>query len=341
MSDKQNQTVMKTREYWVDNTKVFACFLVVIGHFWMSMVGSSIVPETACYQWFIATIYYFHVPLFFICSGYLYQKLNRSNTLHQRLRTIYKKIVCLGIPYVTFTLITWIFKAVFSGEVNIANEGLLRTFFVSPEAPYWYLYSLILIFTVTPTFETKGKAVIGLICAIVCKILSFFVDVPVLPYVLKYEIWFVLGITMEKYEVLTIIPLKKLRNTGVILATMFLALSIPGATMFSSNQFVKFIMGILGCGASIVLFVSFTNPEKWSGYLAFLSQYTMPIFLMHTIFAAGVRIVLMKIGITSGLIHVTLGLPAGFVGPIIATRVMKMLGLDVLIWPGRLLKSHK
>ena len=67
----------RTREKWVDDVKVIACILVVVGHFFQSMVKASILPDSGLYEWFITTVYYFHVPLFFICSGYLYQKYSK------------------------------------------------------------------------------------------------------------------------------------------------------------------------------------------------------------------------------------------------------------------------
>ncbi len=64
----------KKRDIWVDNVKVVACILVVLGHFYQSMVKSGIADDTFFYKLFNNTIYYFHVPLFFICRGFLYQK---------------------------------------------------------------------------------------------------------------------------------------------------------------------------------------------------------------------------------------------------------------------------
>ena len=55
----------KDREKWVDYVKVIACVLVVLGHFFQSMVKSTIIPDNDLYSWFNKTIYYFHVPLFF------------------------------------------------------------------------------------------------------------------------------------------------------------------------------------------------------------------------------------------------------------------------------------
>lgn len=66
-----------TRIVWVDNVKVIACILVALGHFYQSMTQANILNVSDLYLWFNKTIYYFHVPLFFICSGYLYQKHTR------------------------------------------------------------------------------------------------------------------------------------------------------------------------------------------------------------------------------------------------------------------------
>ena len=57
--------------------------------------------------------------------------------------------------------------------------------------------------------------------------------------------------------------------------------------------------------------------------MSFLAKYTKPIFLMHTLFAAPLRFVLLKIGITNAVVYVTMGLGISFVGPIVAAWIMK------------------
>ena len=89
MSEK---TAVRTREKWVDDVKVIACILVVLGHFFQSMTKASILPENDLYEWFETTIYYFHVPLFFICSGYLYQKYSKVNSISIRCKNVVKKV---------------------------------------------------------------------------------------------------------------------------------------------------------------------------------------------------------------------------------------------------------
>ena len=165
MSEK---TAVRTREKWVDGVKVIACILVVLGHFFQSMTKANILPENDLYEWFNTTIYYFHVPLFFICSGYLYQKYSKVNSVGSWYRNVAKKVLVLGVPYATFTTATWVLKKVFSSSVNDQIGGLGETLFFHP-TPYWYLYALFFIFLVTPTFNSVKAAAVGLVVALAAK----------------------------------------------------------------------------------------------------------------------------------------------------------------------------
>ena len=160
---------MRKREKWVDDVKVVACILVVLGHFFQSMTKADILPANDLYKWFNTTIYYFHVPLFFICSGYLYQRYSKVDSIHSWYKNVLKKALVLGIPYITFSTATWILKTLFSSSVNDQIGGLGDTLLLHPTSPYWYLYALFFIFLVTPTFGNVKTGVIGLIVALIMK----------------------------------------------------------------------------------------------------------------------------------------------------------------------------
>ena len=209
------QIAVKTREKWVDDVKVIACILVVLGHFFQSMVKASIMPENDLYKWFNITIYYFHVPLFFICSGYLYQKYSKVNSVDGWYRNVAKKAVALGVPYVTFSTATWVLKKVFSSSVNDQVGGLGNTLLFHPASPYWYLYALFSIFLLTPTFKSVKMAVGGLIVAIAMKTIALNgggYGVYAVSTVLSNEIWFVLGMSICVFNV----QLKGKRIQGTI-----------------------------------------------------------------------------------------------------------------------------
>ena len=334
MSEK---TAVRTREKWVDDVKVIACILVVLGHFFQSMTKANILPENNLYGWFNTTIYYFHVPLFFICSGYLYQKYSKVNSVGSWYRNVAKKVLALGVPYATFTTATWVLKKVFSSSVNDQIGGLGETLFLHPTAPYWYLYALFFILLVTPTFNSVKAAAVGLVVALAAKSLILTgggYSVYAVSTVLSNEIWFVLGMSICTFNV----QLKGRKVQGMICGVLFIILSIMVYTAEISSNAVSFAMGLLACVAVILIVAGFE--EKFGRGMDFLAKYTMPIFLMHTLFAAPLRSILMKIGIENAVIHVVLGLGISFAGPIIAAWIMKKTKwLEFFLYPNKFIRK--
>lgn len=331
------KTAVRTREKWVDDVKVIACILVVLGHFFQSMTKASILPENDLYEWFETTIYYFHVPLFFICSGYLYQKYSKVNSVGSWCKNVAKKALALGVPYVTFTTATWVLKKVFSSSVNDQIGGLGDTLFLHPTAPYWYLYALFFIFLVTPTFNSVKATIVGLVVALSAKalILTGGDGVYAVSTILRNEIWFVLGMSICAFNV----QLKDRKVQGTIFGLLFMILSIVVYTAEIGGSAISFAMGLLACVAVILMVAEFE--QKFGRGMDFLAKYTMPIFLMHTLFAAPMRSVLMKVGIENAVIHVVLGLGISFVGPIIAAWIMKKTKwLEFFLYPNKVIKHY-
>lgn len=71
-----------------------------------------------------------------------------------------------------------------------------------------------------------------------------------------------------------------------------------------------FFMGLLACYVVIILTVYFE--VTFGRCFTFLSKYTMPIFLIDTLFAAPMRSILIRIGIENGIVHILLGLGISF-----------------------------
>ena len=332
------KTAVRTREKWVDDVKVIACILVVLGHFFQSMTKASILPENDLYEWFETTIYYFHVPLFFICSGYLYQKYSKVNSVGSWCKNVAKKALALGVPYVTFTTATWVLKKVFSSSVNDQIGGLGDTLFLHPTAPYWYLYALFFIFLVTPTFSSVKATIVGLVVALSAKALILTgggYGVYAVSTILRNEIWFVLGMSICAFNV----QLKDRKVQGTIFGLLFMILSIVVYTAEIGGSAISFAMGLLACVAVILMVAEFE--QKFGRGMDFLAKYTMPIFLMHTLFAAPMRSVLLKVGIENAVIHVVLGLGISFVGPIIAAWIMKKTKwLEFFLYPNKVIKHY-
>lgn len=332
------------RNVWIDNVKVLSCVLVTLGHLFQSMVKSGILPENDLYQWFNQSIYYFHVQLFFICSGYLHQKCSEVNSIQTWWRNVRKKAITLGIPYITFSTVTWLLKTVFSESVNGKMDGLLETLVLAPTAPYWFLYTLFFVFLLTPTFFNNKVMYLSVGIAVILKVLNLLgvsVGVYAIDSVFSYEVWFVLGMVIAKTEVDIKIQKKTGIVLGIILAGLFLVLSVCVYLGKISFVGISFFMGLLACMAVILIMVSAFQLSKQNKFFAYLIQYTMPIFLMHTIFAAPARIMLIKLGIQDAAIHIAVGLIASFAGPIAAAEIMKCFKwMNVFLYPGKYIKVN-
>lgn len=132
------------------------------------------------------------------------------------------------------------------------------------------------------------------------------------------------------------VQLKGKRVQGTIFGLLFIILSIVVYTAEISGSVISFAMGLLACVAVILMVAGFE--EKFGRGMNFLAKYTMPIFLMHTLFAAPMRSVLLKVGIENAVIHVVLGLGISFAGPIIAAWIMKKTKwLEFFLYPNKLI----
>lgn len=325
------------REVWIDYIKVLACLLVVLGHFFQSMVKANIIPETGFHLWFDTTIYYFHVPLFFICSGYLYQKHSKVDSWQSWSRNVIKKAINLGIPYFVFSTLTWVIKTVFAESTSNAIGGIAEVLFINPYPPYWYLYVLFFIFLLVPTMRSdrsiKGAGLFLLVAVAMKIAICLFPKLSLWKIyavygLFQYTIWFASGMS------LAVIGEEKIKNRliGAILLAVFIAFSIY--TVNISDSFIEFGVTALACAAVFMIMVQM-NPNK---NLDMLAPYTMPVFLMHTLIAAPVRIVLVKVGIMNPVIHIAVGLIASIIGPVIAIKIMQKIKLDFLVYPGKYIK---
>ena len=318
----------RKREYWVDLVKVIACVLIVLGHFYQSMVKSGILQDTVFYQWFITAIYCFHTELFFVCSGYLYQRYSHINDWSSWQKNILRKAKALGIPYLVFSVLAWLLKTVFAGSVNTKAGGLLYTLFVYPIPPYWLLYILFLCFLVTPTVSSADEKYIFFGTAFVLKLVQIVFNGHGIfsNYIVTlfgaYWFWFVAGMILAATE------LKKLRTKerGFSLLAEFFILSLM--TFRFCDDWISFLLGLIAV-AGVILIAMDVKENK---YVTWFAGYSFPILLMHTLFAAPVRVLLLKIGISFPLIHIIIGLAASFVLPIVTMRILEKAGLDFIIW---------
>ncbi|MCP1092503.1 acyltransferase family protein [Bacillaceae bacterium OS4b] len=127
---------MKKRETWVDVAKGLGIIAVVLGH----------APNNGFLHHYL---YWFHMPLFFALTGYLFKPLENTNNLVNWIR---KRTVQLIVPYLSFGILIFIVR--FSGQlfdgtfsIFVAAKEVLRilyggTLLSGPYAVFWFITCL-------------------------------------------------------------------------------------------------------------------------------------------------------------------------------------------------------
>lgn len=332
--------MLQKRDTWVDVIKIYACILVLSGHLFQGLVTADIIAGNSLYEWFNTTIYYFHVPLFFICSGFLHQKYSTIRTISQWKTSFAKKAVSLGIPYFVFSLATYALKVVFSGSVNSEVDGLFKTLFFKPLSPYWYLYVLIIIFFFAFTFKCKGEVALALVAAVTMKVVAYIpqFDIYILKVFCDNALWFVLGMLICYCDLPS--KFRKINAIGAVIGTiLFVGLSVIVYDLDSLYGVVPFAMGMLGCLSTLMVVIKFEKSFSESRVVSFAAKYTFPVFLMHTIFAAGFRSAMLKVGVSSSILHIIVGIIVSVVLPVIVAVVMsKFKWMEFFLYPNKIIK---
>ena len=327
---------------WIDYSKAFACLLVVIGHLLMSLRAiDNYRNVTDFIVWFI---YLFHMPLFMFLSGILYHKQTNISTLKDYKTFEFKKIINLAIPYVTFYSITMILSMIFSNSVN-TPKGLDEWIGIinNPMAPYWFLYALLSIFIIVPLLEKlfKNNKNIVLFIFAILKIISIFIipNIYFIKSIMMYGFYFYLGAFIKIDE-------KNDNNKNyliIMLPLLFFILAIvfylfKGVINGIIIKYIEILFAIAGIFVVTYLF-KYVNKSK---FFDTYKKYTLHIFLMHTIFAAGIRIVMYNIGIYNYFVHLIIGLLFSIYIPVLVGIISDKIGItNFFFYPLKTIEEYK
>ncbi|WP_370640845.1 acyltransferase family protein [Prevotella sp. E13-17] len=172
---------MNVRKFnYLDVAKVLTCFLVVIGHVfyryklddWLDWGGHNIyLAQLAAY------IYSFHMPLFFIISGYVYGKQMNKNidySLSNETTFINKKVKRLMVPFFCFSIpLTAVLYYVgrFQGSIL---ENYCHTLLLYNDTYLWFLPCLFVISILYNSLRTfiRKRSYLCLLVFIVLYVIS-------------------------------------------------------------------------------------------------------------------------------------------------------------------------
>ena len=276
----------KKRIKYLDVAKAIGIILVIIGHVSQNRVITSI-------------IYSFHMPLFFILSGYVYHKGNTKRKV--------KKIL---IPYFVFSIISYLYWICIERNLRDQNENPVKLFlniFIARAGSENYLFNAVMWFLpcllVTQLmFEGINKFIknkyIKVIMIVLLSIMGYIlgkIEIFRLPFTLDvafmallfYSLGYWLRLIENKYNLVEKIN-KSLKNrirTSTILVFLFICLIglvyINGPINMNEIKYNIYLLSVMNSciGSAIIIIISVLIDNN--KILEYIGKNTLIIMCTH------------------------------------------------------------
>ena len=296
---------MNKRIYWIDWLKVFTMILVVYAH--------------ACSNIVVTIIFSFHMPLFFLISGFLH----KQRSFKDELKVTIKSLI---IPYF---ILTFAFLAI---HLDLNYKDYLYTSLCSLEQtpyyirPMWFVFSLAIMRIVVSLLKSlKICIVLSLIMIVGFSVVYLMGNIPqdtdlfqLNTTVLSFP-FFILGKTIAQKDLLSLMNKIPLWTIWIIsLPVVYLAVKNGQVNLFRcqcGNHLLLFYLNsvILSC-AAFLTFAKMKIFNQFNYYIEMTSK-SMIILLAYQFTA----ISLLKIFINGNTI----------LGSIVVTAIVMVLGFFI------------
>lgn len=327
------------RNVLVDRLKGYACFLVLFGH----VIRGIRTANISMPQIFLGVelfIWSFHVALFLFLSGVVYKLTGEWKNQKTRWGFILHKLMNLGIPYVVFSSIYILINSLV-GQVNTQSSVTdILYIWKTPVAQYWFLYALFFLFCIWAILSGILKN-----WQITAIVLVIGYGVPLLGGSLAcFDIVFYSALAFGIGTFVNFGSLTK-PNTAIKCAVILLHLAAGTALILLDKieaPLFKELILLLGIYASILFISMLQGCKPIARFLDFINKYSFQIYLLHTIFTAGIRIVLLRIGIAQWWVHVPVGTVCGIVFSVLAAIIAKKIWfLNFLFFPTKAFRKKE
>lgn len=330
---------MRERNQLVDMLKGYACILVVFGHVIMGIrqaTDGGVPTFAVSVEKFIWT---FHVALFMFLSGYVYHMNGDWRSKSSVTKFIGHKLLNLGVPYFVFSCIYILINSIMGAYVNTGFEiSDILMLWKTPVAQYWFIYTLMCFFII---FAVAGKWLKNWQITVILVLLQLIM------YLFNINLGFLGGAMCLSFglgasiDSLYIDKLNSYFKVGLVVAHIIIVailLRTPINQILLGRQ-IEACIGVVGSIALISLLAKLNVIKR---VLLWICKYSFPIYLLHTIFTAGIRIVLFKIGVENYYIHVISGMVFGIAFPFIAAKVAEKIQiLNFVFYPSKTIKFIK
>ena len=291
----------------VDYIKGIAILLVCIGH----AATPSFLPRPHTYEYVVQAIYSFHMPLFFLISGFLSYKIIDINLKNNYIEFIKKKLYRICIPFLTISFITNLIVITLKILINdpLSTNAILdmiKIIFLYPEngimGALWFLYTLFIINIISPIlvkFPLKIVIILAFLLNIFVPNNIYFLSISRVCFFLVY---FLIGIYFRKFYYNSI----NLKNINIFNKILILCVCIISIIFYSyivtneiniSKYFINILSFLCGLFGMVIMiaFIKKIESLKISSLLSFLGKHSMDIYILSWFFQVSSMILISSI----------------------------------------------
>lgn len=310
--------MMKKDIVWLDYARTIGIFLVVFGHVlqqFPSFQGYSICKTLWNY------IYLFHMPLFFIISGFLF-KNDSTKPINVKMGGVCKALI---IPYLLYQVIylpiaLFMYREKLDGIHSLAKifagtilgDGYETEFSLPVNLPCWFIISIVqlrFLFMIIPLNKISSclLSLVSIFILIILKSnnidLYFCLDstLMAIPY-------FILGHYMAKTNIMDMLKFNIVRLIVALISFVLvvLVLEYNGAAQMNGPSFGKNILlnysaGVFGSLGIFIISIIAAEIFKRKEYIYRISRNTLFIIFFHWLLLAPIgkvlRLTFVQIGI--------------------------------------------
>lgn len=314
----------------MDIARGIGIFLVVLGH----SFPDNKFNNNPFYTYIYKFIYSFHMPLFFIVSGFFAYKIYNILNLSQYSKYIYGKFKRLMIPYFAISLIAIPIKLYMNRYAarpielnNLIVDVLLypagngtASHPGTPIQYFWFIYTLFFIFAVIPLLNKIPLKLVLIITAVLNVMPLKQMPLFYAWGIIHYSFYIYLGIYFNRiYE-----EYEKFKYKKFIVVISFIVLVLINLKSVSPQFYNAYSLITALTGSILFINISYLIANNKLGEIfKYIGNYNYDIYLFSWFFQTGARVILFQMLKLNYTFVTIMMLVAGLLPIILSNLILK------------------
>ncbi|MCR5223581.1 MAG: acyltransferase, partial [Bacilli bacterium] len=269
MSNEKNKNIIITR--------AIATLLVIFAHSTRIYTPVGAIPGisyNSALNIITNFIYMFHMPLFFVISGYVFCLCVKNNKYSNKIDFVKNKFNRLIIPYLFFGLlyVAPVMCLLKLSDLNYVDYVIKNILLLQDSRHLWFLPVLFAIFVIESIIgvRTSKKRKVFLVLLLVAQPFMNLITINLFANIIKYGLFFEVGVVLAEMNM----SKNKCLIIGLLLVIVFVVCFFLNYT----NIFIQ-IVATLGVFLIINSLTNTSLSESW--IIKIIDKYSMGIYLFH------------------------------------------------------------